>query len=131
VASTLQSEPFWPARSYKKAYYAKSPLEQAMKRLFSIQAIGVLTILWGGSLDAATLRDQDREPTTVAPGTDVITDADIAVGAAEDTLGTCRARIPRDASIGQVMMAEQSCWRDENERTPIQAVPPARRTSGR
>jgi hypothetical protein len=102
-----------------------------MKRRFTIQAIGVLIILWGGSLDAAILPAQDREPTTVVPGTDVITDADIAVGAAEDTLAACRARIPHDASIGQVMMAEQSCWRDENERTPIQAVPSARRTSGR
>jgi len=38
------------------------------------------------------------------------------------------ARIPKDASIGQLMIAEQSCWRDENERKPIQAVPGARRT---
>ena len=51
-----------------------------MKRRFTIQAIGVLIILWGGSLDAAILPAQDREPTTVAPGTDVITDAEIAVG---------------------------------------------------
>ncbi len=28
------------------------------------------------------------------------------------------------------MIAEQSCWPDENERKPIQAVPRARRTSG-
>lgn len=86
--------------------------------------------MWGGSLDAATLRAQDREPTTVTPETDALTDADIDVGAAEDTLGACRARIPRDASIGQVMMTEQSCRREENERTAIQAVPPARGTSG-
>jgi hypothetical protein len=45
-------------------------------------------------------------------------------------INACRARIPNDASIGQVMIAEQSCWRDENERQPIQAVPGARRTSG-
>jgi hypothetical protein len=98
-------------------------MEVAIKRLFTIQAIGVLAILWGGSLDAATL--QDREPATVAPGTEVITGADIAVGAAEDTLRACRARILSDASIGQVMMAEQSCWRDENERKTIEAVPQA------
>jgi len=39
------------------------------------------------------------------------------------------ARIPKDASIGQVMIAEQSCWRDENDRKPIQAIPGARSTS--
>jgi hypothetical protein len=37
-------------------------------------------------------------------------------------------RIPKDASIGQVMIAEQSCWRDENERKPVQAIPGARST---
>jgi len=29
-----------------------------------------------------------------------------------------------------VMIAEQSCWRDEHERKPLQEVPEARRTSG-
>jgi hypothetical protein len=102
-----------------------------MTRLFTIQAIGVLAILWGGSVDVATLQAQDREPATVVPGTDGIIGPDIAAGAAEDTLVACRARIPNDATIGQIMMAEQSCWRDENERNPMQAVPEARRTSGR
>ena len=102
-----------------------------MTRLFTIQAIAVLAILWGGSLDAGTLQAQEREPATVAPGSDVITGADIAAGAAGDTLEACRARITNNASIEQVMLAEQSCWRDENERNPFQAVPGARRTSGR
>lgn len=104
---------------------------EQMTRLFTIQTIGVLAILCGGSLDAATVQAQDREPATVAPRTDGITGPDIAAGAAEDTLGACRARIPNDASIGQIMMAEQICWRDENERNPMQAVPEARRTSRR
>jgi hypothetical protein len=38
------------------------------------------------------------------------------------------ARIPKDASIGQLMIAEQGCWRDENERRPVQAIPGARST---
>jgi hypothetical protein len=101
-----------------------------MARLFTIQAIWVLALLSGGSLYAATLQAQNRAPVIVVPGPDANTDADIAGGAAEDTLDACRARIPNDASIGQVMIAEQSCWRDENERKPIQAVPEARRTSG-
>jgi hypothetical protein len=38
------------------------------------------------------------------------------------------ARIPKDATIGQVMIAEQGCWRDENDRNPIKSVPGARST---
>jgi hypothetical protein len=101
-----------------------------MTRLFTIQAIWVLALLSGGALNAPTLQAQEREPAIVVPGPHASTGGDLAAGAAEDTLDACRARIPNDASIGQVMIAEQSCWRDENERQPIQAVPGARRTSG-
>jgi len=45
----------------------------------------------------------------------------VAAGAVEDTLQACMARIPKDASIGQRMMAEQGCWRDESDRNPFQA----------
>jgi hypothetical protein len=100
-----------------------------MRPLFTKQTICILAILLGGSLEATTVKAQDREPSIAAPGPSADTGADIAAGAAEDTLDACRARIPKDASIGQVMMAEQSCWRDENERKPVQAVPRARRTS--
>lgn len=41
----------------------------------------------------------------------------IAAGAAEDTLDACMARIPKDASAGQRMLAEQGCLRDEGDRT--------------
>ena len=47
----------------------------------------------------------------------------VASGAAEDTLRACLARIPKDASAGQRMIAEQSCKRDEGTRELIQAVP--------
>ena len=47
----------------------------------------------------------------------------VAAGSVEDTLKACLARIPKDASAGQRMMAEQSCDRDEDTRKPIQAVP--------
>jgi hypothetical protein len=30
----------------------------------------------------------------------------------EDTLDTCLARIPQDATVGQKMLAEQTCRRD-------------------
>jgi hypothetical protein len=102
-----------------------------MRHLFTMQTICILAILLASSLEATAIQAADREPAMVTPGSDAITGADIAAGAAEDTLRACMARIPQDATIGQVMIAEQSCWRDENERKPVQAVPGARRTSGR
>lgn len=47
----------------------------------------------------------------------------VAAGSVEDTLKACMARIPKDASTGQRMIAEQGCDRDEDTRKSIQAVP--------
>jgi hypothetical protein len=47
----------------------------------------------------------------------------VAVGSVEDTLKACLARIPKDASAGQQMIAEQSCKRDEETRETIQSAP--------
>lgn len=47
----------------------------------------------------------------------------VAAGAVEDTLLACLARIPRDASAGQRMLAEQSCQQNEATRTQTQAAP--------
>lgn len=47
----------------------------------------------------------------------------LASGSVEDTLLACLARIPKDASAGQRLVAEQSCKRDEGTREMIQAVP--------
>lgn len=40
----------------------------------------------------------------------------IASGAVEDTLSACMARIPKDASAGQRLLAEESCRRDQAAR---------------
>ena len=40
----------------------------------------------------------------------------IAAGAVEDSLKACMARIPKDASAGQRMLAEESCRRDQANR---------------
>lgn len=101
-----------------------------MTPLFTNPTIWSLAILFlSGFLAAAPIQAQDRGPATIAPGSNAISEADIAAGSVEDTIEACKARIPKDASIGQVMIAEQSCWRDENERNPVQAVPGARSTS--
>jgi hypothetical protein len=99
-----------------------------MTPLLTRQTIWILGILLGSCLELAVARAQDRQPATVAPDADATNKADIAAGAAEDTLRACMGRIPKDASIGQVMIAEQSCWRDEHERKPVQAIPGARST---
>ena len=40
----------------------------------------------------------------------------ISAGSAKDTLKACMARIPKDASAGQHMLAEQTCEREEKAR---------------
>ena len=40
----------------------------------------------------------------------------IATGSFEDNLNACMARIPKDASAGQRMLAEESCRRDQANR---------------
>ena len=47
----------------------------------------------------------------------------MASGAAEDTLKACRARILDLASVGQRMLAEQSCASDEASRKAIRSAP--------
>ena len=99
-----------------------------MTPLLTRQTILIFGILLVGCLGLAVARAQDRQPPIVAPGTDATNEAGIAAGASEDTLRACMARIPKDASIGQLMIAEQGCWRDENNRNPLQSVPGARST---
>lgn len=47
----------------------------------------------------------------------------VASGAVEDTQRACLARIPKDATAGQRMIAEGSCKRDQESRQSIQDVP--------
>jgi hypothetical protein len=47
----------------------------------------------------------------------------VASDAVEDTLQACLARIPKDATAGQRLVAEHSCKRDQESRQPIQDVP--------
>ena len=51
-----------------------------MTPLFTKQTICSLTILLSGFLAAAPIQAQDREPATVAPGSNAISEADIAAG---------------------------------------------------
>lgn len=46
-----------------------------------------------------------------------------ASGAVEDDLKHCMGRIPKNATAGQRMMAEQGCGRDQEARKSFDAVP--------
>ena len=97
--------------------------------LLSNRMFRAVLLLFAASWVAVSAQAADPPPVTRAPGSDTtITTIEprIAAGAVEDTLKACMARIPKDASIGQRMTAEQSCGRDERDRNPFLAVPGAR-----
>lgn len=80
----------------------------------TLSLIGWLPVL---PAHAATQPSAKSTPSAPAEG------PNIASGAAEDTLKACLVRIPKDASAGQRMMAEQGCERDAGTRELIDAVP--------
>lgn len=47
----------------------------------------------------------------------------VSQGTQGDSMEACMARIPSDATSGQRMLAERTCQRDANTRSPILAVP--------
>jgi hypothetical protein len=75
-------------------------------------------------LPTVSLQAADR-PTgqDLAPSASVLDRNTLAAGSVEDSLKACMGRIPKDASAGQRMVAEQSCERDEANRKSFQAVP--------
>jgi hypothetical protein len=91
--------------------------------LLSKRMFCAVLLLFAASLVAVSSQAADSPSATHAPGSDTTIEPKIAAGAGEDTLKACMARIPKDASIGQRMIAEQSCGRDERDRKPFLAVP--------
>jgi hypothetical protein len=88
--------------------------------------IRVAPLLFATFLVPLSVQSFDGPPATTTPRSGATTLPEAAAGAVEDTLQACMARIPKDASIGQRMIAEQSCRRDETERKPYEAIPGAR-----
>jgi hypothetical protein len=48
---------------------------------------------------------------------------DVSPGAVEDVFKACLARIPENASVGQRMLAELTCQREEETRKTYQRAP--------
>ena len=97
-----------------------------MKRLYAASIVGALFMLWTVSLVPWLAQADEGSPEKRSEQTDATTEPKTAAGSAEDSLQACMGRIPKDASIGQRMIAEQTCHRDQSERVPFEAVPGAR-----
>jgi hypothetical protein len=89
-----------------------------MKRIVLLSCVIAISSWAVPSVHAADSRVEG--PSVIAPNEalDVI-----AAGAVEDTLKACFARIPADASVGQRMLAEQSCADEEGARQLIEGAP--------
>lgn len=75
-----------------------------------------LRVLFAGSLlftAACATTDSEGPMSGGTPGGPAVT------GRAGDSLDACLARIPKDASAGQRMVAEQSCQRDQAARNTL------------
>jgi len=74
--------------------------------------IALLGVMVGGCASEGTMGSAGAgSASTSTKGIDRI-----ASGAVEDTLEACKARIPKDATAGQKMLAEESCRRDQAAR---------------
>ena len=88
------------------------------KRLFLIGGVLVWSILpvlgWAAESSEKTSGGRSAQQTS---------SSERQAGSTRESLQSCMARIPKDASAGQRMMAEQSCERDEEARKPFDAIP--------
>ena len=97
-----------------------------LKRSLLCASILLLT----SSLSPFSTQAEDQKPkqeqekqlkgAVIVPPTDRF--GDVAPGAAEDTLKACLARIPEQATVGQRMLAEQTCEREEAIRKTYQGI---------
>lgn len=63
-----------------------------------------------------TMSKPRAEANSMNQSTSAASKGRIAAGVEEETLDSCVARIPQDATVGQRMLAEQTCRRDFSRR---------------
>jgi hypothetical protein len=83
-----------------------------------VAALALIPWVAAPSADAA-----GKTPKASAPPTQSEGRSTVASGAVEDSTQACLARIPKDATAGQRMIAEHSCKRDQESRQPMQDAP--------
>lgn len=86
-------------------------------RIIIIGASLILPVIFGSSAEAAGKASKKTATSVASTPSNTI-----AAGASEDSLKSCLSRIPKDATAGQRMVAEQSCQRDEGERNLFRAT---------
>ena len=84
-----------------------------------VMSLPVVIALWSIPL-ANAAEPPMKETTHRAPPTDLNT---VAANSVDDTLKACLARIPKVATAGQHLLAEQSCRGEERTRQEMQASP--------
>lgn len=65
----------------------------------------------------------DKTPAASAPSAQSEGRSLVASGAVEDSQPACLTRIPKDATVGQRLIAVESCKRDQTSRQSMQDVP--------
>ena len=88
-----------------------------MKQVVLIGCLMASAVLPTGEGQAADLRTMESAAPIAMGEMNVM-----ASGAVEDTLKLCLARIPQDASVGQLLLAEQSCQGAERTRSTSQGA---------
>ncbi len=80
-------------------------------RIILIASLAMIPWIVAPAADAASKKPKASTPPTQSEGRNIM-----ASGAIEDTQQACLARIPKDATAGQRMLAEDSCKRDQQAR---------------
>lgn len=88
---------------------------------FIHRTLGTATLFLLMGLVHSPAQAADKPASKPAAPVATATSTALAAGSVEDSLQACLARIPKDATGGQRMIAEQSCRRDEGDRKPFQA----------
>ncbi len=87
-------------------------------RIILMTSLALIPWIAAPSADAAGKASKASAPPTQSEGRSIV-----ASGAVEDSTQACLARIPKDATSGQRMIAEDSCKRDQASRQPMQDTP--------
>lgn len=96
-------------------------------QLFLWTTIGLATLTMGCAEmnGGSTAGMASKNPAASGAGTSAETTGPnrVSQGTQGDSLDACLTRIPSDATAGQRMVAEQTCQRDVENRSPFMAVP--------
>lgn len=87
-------------------------------RISVIASLALIPWIAAPSADAAGKAPKLSAPPTQSEGRSIV-----ASGSTEDSQQACLARIPKVATAGQRMIAEDSCKRDQASRQSIQNAP--------